>query len=122
MFCLWHLSTPRSTKHTLMFLPVLLRYAAANATFDFLNLSYIAEKIQNIDFAKPIKLQMDNTTAESFTKNTGFRSKLKHINRRQHWVKVVRNTSILVAEHVNTKDNVADVFTKILNTNGSSPG
>jgi hypothetical protein len=97
-------------------------YAAANATFDFLNLSYIAEKIQNIGFAKPIKLQMDNTTAESFAKNTGFRSKLKHINRRQHWVKVVPNTSILVPEHVNTKDNVADVFTKILNTNGSSPG
>jgi hypothetical protein len=90
-------------------------YAAANATFDFLNLSYIVEEIHNVDFPKPIELQMDNTTAETFANNTAFKSKLKHIDCRQHWVKVLRNKSILVPKHVNTKDNLADIFTKILN-------
>ena len=66
------------------------------------------------DFPKPIPLQMDNTTAESFAKNNAKKTKLKHIDARQEWVKVLRDKSILVPVHVPTKLNLADLFTKIL--------
>ena len=89
-------------------------YAAANATFEFLHLSYIIDEMHNIDFPKPIVLQMDNTTAECFTNNIAFKSKLKHIDCRQHWVKTLRNKDILIPLHVNTNDNLADFFTKVL--------
>ena len=63
---------------------------------------------------RPIPLQMDNTTAESFAKNNAKKTKLKHIDARQEWVKVLRDKSILVPVHVPTKLNLADLFTKIL--------
>ena len=42
------------------------------------------------------------------------KTKLKHIDCRQEWVKVLRNKDILKPVHVDSKDNVADLFTKIL--------
>ena len=68
----------------------------------------------HIDFPKPITLQMDNSTAEVFVNNTAFKSKLKHIDVRQHWVRMLRDKNILIPQHVNTKDNLADLFTKVL--------
>ena len=38
-------------------------YAAANATFEFLHLSYIVDEMHNVDFPKPMVLDMDNSTA-----------------------------------------------------------
>lgn len=89
-------------------------YAAANATFEFLHLSYVVDEIKNIEFPKPIEMQVDNTTAEVFINNTAFKSKMKHIDCRQEWVMMLRDKSILVPKHVNTLDNLADIFTKIL--------
>ena len=57
---------------------------------------------------------MDNTTAEAFANNNAKKTKLKHIDARQEWVKVLRDKSILVPVHVPTKRNLADIFTKIL--------
>ncbi len=90
-------------------------YAAANATYEFLHLSYVSDEM-GIDFPLPMKLQMDNTTAEAFAKDSAFKSKLKHIDARQEWVKTLRNRAILTPVHVDTKMNVADLFTKILST------
>jgi hypothetical protein len=39
-------------------------------------------------------------------------SKLRHIDQRQHWVNTLRNANIVKAKHVNTKENIADIFTK----------
>ena len=39
-----------------------------------------------IAFPKPIPLQMDNTTTESFAKNNAKKTKLKHIDAHQEWV------------------------------------
>ena len=89
-------------------------YAAANATFEFLHLSYVVDEIGNIPFPKPLTLEMDNTTAECFVNNTAFKSKLKHIDVRQQWVKTLRDKSIIIPKHVNTNDNLADIFTKVL--------
>ena len=88
-------------------------YGAANATYDILHLSYVVDEM-GLPFPKPIKLEVDNTTAEAFVKNSAFKSKLKHIDARQEWVRVLRNKDILYAEHVDTNDNVADLMTKIL--------
>jgi len=88
-------------------------YCAANATYEFLHLSYIVDEM-GIQFPAPIKLQMDNTTAEAFANNSAYKSKLKHIDARQEWVRMLRNKDILRPVHVDTKLNVADLFTKIL--------
>ena len=67
-----------------------------------------------ISFPKPIELQMDNSTAEVFVNDTAYKTKLKHIDVRQKWVQTLRDKSILRPVHVDTKDNSADLFTKIL--------
>jgi hypothetical protein len=88
-------------------------YGAANATDEMLHFSYIADEIR-LKFPKPIPLQMDNTTAEAFANNSVNRSKLKHIDCRQEWVKMLRDKNILKPVHVDINDNLADIFTKIL--------
>jgi hypothetical protein len=88
-------------------------YGAGNNTYEFLFLSHVAEEM-NIDFPRPFKIQMDNAAAECFAKGTAFKSKLKHIDCRQEWVKLLRDRNICTPVHVDTKDNLADFFTKIL--------
>ena len=88
-------------------------YAAANATFEILHLSYITDEM-GLGFQLPIQLQMDNSTAEVFTNDTAYKSKLKHIDVRQEWVKTLRDKNILCPVHVDTNNNLADLFTKIL--------
>ena len=90
-------------------------YAAGNASFDFLHLSYIASEMA-IDFPEPLLMQMDNKAAEAFTNKTAFRSKLKHIDNRQKWVKTLQNHEILRTVHVPGIDNLADLFIKVLET------
>ena len=88
-------------------------YAASNACCDFMHLGYVAGEM-NIDFPQPFKLEVDNQAAEIFINDTAFKSKLKHIDCRQEWVKVLRDKNIMTPTHINTKDNLADLFTKIL--------
>ena len=42
------------------------------------------------------------------------KSKLKHVDCRQEWVRVLRDRDICTPVHVDRKDNLADLFTKIL--------
>ena len=88
-------------------------YAAANATFEFIHLSYTAEEM-GIPFPKPLTMQLDNKAALAFSDNSALKSKLKHIDVRQEWVKTLRNKSIIETIHVPSSDNLADLFTKIL--------
>lgn len=88
-------------------------YGAANATHELLELSYAADEC-NIGFPKPAILQMDNSAAEAFTNNSVVKSKLKHIDCRQGWVRTLRDKNIIVPKHVPTADNLAGLFTKIL--------
>ena len=88
-------------------------YAASNACCDFVHLGYVADEM-GIDFPKPFKLEVDNQAAEIFINDTAFKSKLKHIDCRQEWVKILRDKSIMTPAHVDTKENLADLFTKIL--------
>ena len=88
-------------------------YAASNATFEFLHLSYTADEM-GIPYPKPNMMQVDNKAAMAFVNNTAFKTKLKHIDVRQKWVKTLRNKAILYTQHVPGQDNLADIFTKIL--------
>ena len=78
-----------------------------------LNLKYTSEEV-NVNFPRPAHLLMDNTAAEAFTKNTVVRTKLKHNDVRQEWVRCLRDHNLLVPLHVPSADNLADFFTKIL--------
>ena len=42
------------------------------------------------------------------------KTKLKHIDVRQEWVKTLRDSEIFKPTHVPTKLNLADMFTKVL--------
>ena len=86
-------------------------YGAAQATFSILYLSYCADEM-GIAFQRPSVLEMDNAAAEVFTNNTALNSKLRHIDQRQHWVQVLRDRNLIKAIHVDTKVNLADIFTK----------
>ena len=88
-------------------------FGAGNATFDIMGLSYIVEEMGMV-FPYPFTLEMDNEGARIFTENSAQRSKLKHIDCRQEWVKTLRDRNICIPVHIPTEDNLADIFTKIL--------
>ena len=67
-----------------------------------------------MEFPYPFALEVDNDTARIFANATAQRSKLKHIDCRQEWVKTLRNKNVCNTVHIPTKDNLADIFTKIL--------
>ena len=67
-----------------------------------------------MDFPLPFALQMDNAAAKIFAEGSAFKTKLKHIDCRQEWVKTLRDRNICVPVHVTSKNNLADLFTKIL--------
>ena len=88
-------------------------YAAGNATLDLLHISYVTDEL-NMEFPSLLHLGVDNTTAIAFADRTCNKSKLKHIDCRQEWVKTLRDKEIVKLVHVPTNDNVSDMFTKIL--------
>ena len=88
-------------------------YSAGNATMDIMSVSYPVEEM-GMEFPYPFTLEVDNETARIFANASAQRSKLKHIDCRQEWVKTLRDKSIVKVEHIPTKDNLADLFTKIL--------
>ena len=88
-------------------------YGSANASMDAMYIRYVAEEC-NFEFPIPIELQVDNKTAIAYHKSDVNRTKLKHIDARQEWVKMIRDKQLLRMIKVDTKLNVADLGTKIL--------
>ena len=86
---------------------------AGNAAQDILHLSYICREM-GIPFPKPFILQMDNEAARIFAEGTCKKSKMKHIDCAQEWVLILRDRDILIPVHVDSKENLADIFMKIL--------
>ena len=84
----------------------------ANACKDFLSLSYKAAAL-NIECPLPLTILCDNNAAIVFQKNTAARSTLKHIDCRQEWCKLMRDASLVRAEHVPSADNLSDLLTKV---------
>ena len=88
-------------------------YAVGNATQHILGLSYVVEEM-GLKMAKPFKIEVDNQAAIIFTKGNAQKTKMKHIDCRLEWVRMLRNKEIVQVEHIPTKENLADIFTKIL--------
>ena len=66
------------------------------------------------EFEIPIEIGVDNATAITFASGTVKKSKLRHIDARQDWVQALRDSELVKLVKVPTKDNYADLMTKIL--------
>ena len=59
---------------------------------------------------------MDNEAAKVFCQGTAQKTKLKHIDCRQEWVRMLRDRDLMIPQHVPSEENLADILTKILST------
>ena len=92
-------------------------YSLALFTNEILSLSYAVEEA-GFKFPKPAVVQVDNQAAIAFSRqaDTGGRSKLRHIDLRQEWVHLLRESGLVTCVHVSTVSNLADMLTKALDT------
>lgn len=90
-------------------------YALALFANMILALSYVVEEA-NIKFPRPAVVNVDNTGCIAFARqnNHSGKSRLGHIDRRQQWLEVLRDSGLITCIHVDTENNIADIFTKIL--------
>ena len=66
------------------------------------------------NFPMPIIVNTDSTVAQAFMANTCPKTRMKHIDVRQNWIKLIRNAQVCLPQYIPTADNLADFFTKIL--------
>jgi hypothetical protein len=64
-----------------------------------------------------LTLYCDNMSAINISKNPVQHSKTKHIDIRHHYIRDLVENKIVTLEHVGTKEQVADIFTKALDAN-----
>jgi hypothetical protein len=88
-------------------------YAVGNVANELLGQSYAVDEM-GMNFPATAILQVDNTTAISFSGDSCQSTKLKHIDARQEWVRALRDSNVMVTVHVPSKQNLADFFTKVL--------
>ena len=86
-------------------------FGASVATKAFMHLEYIVEEM-NLAFPSPYTLHYDNQTAGNFIMGDIMNTKMKHIDIRQRWVQELRDRSIMIPQKIDTKKNLADLFTK----------
>ncbi len=93
-------------------------YALALFANDLLALSYVVDEAGLVTvFPRPaIAAQVDNTAAIAFSRSTGSngRSRMRHIDLRMAWVRVLRESGLITCVHVDTKDQLADILAKVL--------
>jgi hypothetical protein len=85
------------------------------ATMDILALSYVCSE-SGIQFPRTFVLQVDNAAAQAFASQTTYsgRSRLRHVDARQEWVQALRDSKLVKVVHVDTTENLSDLFTKAL--------
>jgi hypothetical protein len=62
----------------------------------------------------PTPILCDNTSAIALSKNSVFHRKSKHIDTRYHFIRELVNNGEVVLQFCNSKDQLADIFTKPL--------
>ena len=82
---------------------------------DILSLSYVCSEA-GIAFPEKFTLQIDNAAAQSFASQTSYagKSRLRHIDARQEWIQALRDSNLVKTVHVDTTENISDMFTKAL--------
>ena len=66
------------------------------------------------DITEPVTLYCDNTSAIKISKNLVMHTKTKHIAIKYHYVRELVQDKEVKMEYVNTKEKIADIFTKAL--------
>jgi hypothetical protein len=61
-----------------------------------------------------VPLYIDNTSALKLTRNPEFHSRSKHIDVKHHFIREKVEEGVVDTQGINTKDNLADIFTKAL--------
>lgn len=86
--------------------------ALANASAEILNLKGLAETLLN----KKINCILigDNQGSIKLAKNYDSSKRSKHIDVRYHFIRDLVNKKLIQIGYVNTKKNIADMFTKSL--------
>jgi hypothetical protein len=85
---------------------------------DIIALSYVCSEA-GISFPRrTFVLQVDNAAAQAYAPQTTYsgKSRLRHVDARQEWVQVLRDSNIVKAVHVDTSlsANLSDMLTKAL--------
>lgn len=65
-------------------------------------------------YVDAVPLYIDNNSALKLTRNPEFHSRSKHIHVKHHFIREKVDEGIINTQRVETKDNLADVFTKAL--------
>ena len=82
-------------------------FSLGNATIDITGLSYVVEEM-GMAFPIPFTLEMDNDAARIFCLGSAHKTKLKHIDCCQEWVRCLRDRKIMTPVHADSKGNDAD--------------
>jgi hypothetical protein len=67
-----------------------------------------------VEYDDPIPIYCDNTSAINISKNPVMHSKTKHIPIKYHFLREQVSEKNIRVEYVGTKEQVADIFTKLL--------
>ena len=66
------------------------------------------------EIIEPVTLYCDNTSAINISKNPLIHTKTKHIAIKYHYVRELVQDKEVKMEYINTKEKIADIFTKEL--------
>ena len=88
-------------------------YALSEGARDARQVHWVADEMGVTVPSGPLVVHVDNKQVESFCGETCARSKLRGcFDLRDQWVEDLRNINILKVKWVDTKENLADFFTK----------
>ena len=88
-------------------------YALSESVNRFLGLSYKAEEAL-VPCPLPLNVQVDNMASIVFKNGTAPKSRLVHVDCRLQWCKQLRDAGVCTVYHVPTKQNLSDLFTKVM--------
>jgi hypothetical protein len=71
-----------------------------------------------IKYDHPILINFDNTSAINLSKNLVMHSKTKHTPIKYHFLRDRVSQNIVKVEYIDTKEKIADIFTKHLPRSG----
>src|ERR1044072_6624186 len=91
-------------------------YIAAGSSFT--QLLWMKEMLEEYNVSQDVMtLFCDNLSAINISKNHVLHSRTKHIDIRHHFIRELVEGKIVTLEHVATKNQLADIFTKALDAN-----
>ena len=64
--------------------------------------------------SSPMTILCNNTATKTLSEDPLLHSRVKHVNIKHHFLREQVQSSALQLQYVNTKDNIADLFTKAL--------